>query len=73
MLKLAITTIALALASPVFAETCQEVGDFTYCNGANGYRSTTQHLGNFDYTNENQGGQNHQTTCQHVGQFTYCN
>jgi hypothetical protein len=72
MKQISIMAIALALASPAFALTCQEVGDTTYCNG-NGYNSTTQHVGNSDYTNENYGGHQRRTTCQTIGQFTYCN
>ena len=75
MLKIATVSIALTLASPALAgQTCQTVGQFTYCNGDDGYRSTTNQVGNNSYTNETDSdGQNHQTNCRSVGQFTYCN
>lgn len=75
MLKLATITISLALASPAIAGvTCNTIGQFTYCNdAASGYNSTTNRIGNFDYTNESYGNGHHrQTTCNTIGQFTYC-
>ena len=74
MLKIAIVSITIALASPAFAGvTCNTIGQYTYCNGDDGYNSTTNQIGNYRYTNENYGGQSRQVICNTIGQFTYCN
>lgn len=71
------TLILLALIAPsaaVAGVICNQVGSFTYCNDSDsGARSTTSRVGNFDYTDTYENGQQRHTVCRQVGQFTYCN
>jgi hypothetical protein len=71
--------ILMASTGVVLAQTtCQQVGQYRYCNGPNGSQSTTQQLGNYTYQNGtvrdgNGGSYQYQRTCQQIGQYTYCN
>ena len=68
------TLILLALIAPTsaFAD-CHYVGQFLYCDGSDSGASTTNRVGNMQYTDTYQNGQLHRQVCSHVGQFTDCN
>jgi len=50
--------------------TQQQIGNFKYTNGSNGYSGTSQQIGNFNYYQDNQGNS---YTTHRIGNTLYTN
>jgi hypothetical protein len=78
MLKLAISSIALTLASPGFAgESCYQIGNSYHCYGTGddmGYTSNSYRIGNGVILQENdvRSGDMRQTHCGYIGDNLNC-
>ena len=71
-----LTILAMTLAfvsAPALAGsnyTSNQIGDFTYTNGPNGYRGTANQIGDFTYYHDNQGNR---CTTNQIGNFAHIN
>lgn len=73
MKSLILAAVAALSIGTANATTCQQIGQFTYCDDG----TTAQRIGQFTYITPPPAPMGYspqpQRVCQHIGAFTYCN